>query len=124
MTPEQRRIFDQLQALMSLLEGFSNHVMDALGPEMLPDYALIAQQFEERQQRKSQAERLFVRLTGLEMKLEQYRIGERFVEHVVRAHGIAFMNRAWERAGNLPTLEEIYEPEQWVRRLSLTPDNP
>jgi coenzyme F420 biosynthesis associated uncharacterized protein len=118
MTTEQRRIFDQLQGLMSLLEGFSNHVMDALGPDMLPDYSLIARQFEARQQRKGQAEKLFIKITGLEMKLEQYRIGEHFVDCVVREHGIAFMNRAWECAENLPTLREIYRPEEWVARLS------
>jgi len=121
MTAQQRQIFDQLQALMSLLEGFSNHVMDALGPDMLPDYELIARQFEARQERKSQAERLFVKLTGLEMKLEQYRIGERFVEHVVRERGIGFMNRAWEGPQNLPSLREIYDPEEWVTRLSGVP---
>jgi coenzyme F420 biosynthesis associated uncharacterized protein len=119
MSAEQRGIFDQLQALMSLLEGFSNHVMDALGPEMLPDYELIAQQFEARQQRKSQAERLFVRITGLEMKLEQYRIGEKFVDYVVRERGIDFMNRVWEGPDTLPSLDEIYDPDRWVRRLSL-----
>jgi coenzyme F420 biosynthesis associated uncharacterized protein len=120
MSVDQRRIFDQLQGLMSLLEGFSNHVMDALGPDMLPDYSLIARQFEARQQRKGQAEKLFVKMTGLEMKLEQYRIGERFVDHIVRAHGIAFMNRAWESPENLPSLPEIYDPEAWVARLSLS----
>ncbi|HEY8953015.1 MAG TPA: zinc-dependent metalloprotease, partial [Candidatus Dormibacteraeota bacterium] len=118
MTPDQRRGFDQLQGLMSLLEGFSNHVMDALGPDMLPDYSLIARQFEARQQRKGQAEKLFIKITGLEMKLEQYRIGESFVDHVVRARGIAFMNKAWECAENLPTLAEIHAPEEWIQRLS------
>jgi len=118
MTPDQRRGFDQLQGLMSLLEGFSNHVMDALGPDMLPDYSLIARQFEARQQRKGQAEKLFIKITGLEMKLEQYRIGESFVDRVVRARGIAFMNKAWECAENLPTLAEIHAPEEWIQRLS------
>lgn len=122
MTPGQRRIFDQLQALMSLLEGFSNHVMDALGPEMLPDYELIAGQFERRQQRKGPAEKLFVRMTGLEMKMEQYRIGEQFVDAVVRERGIGFMNHAWEGPTSLPTLAEIYDPPLWVERLSRPAD--
>jgi coenzyme F420 biosynthesis associated uncharacterized protein len=121
MPAEQRRIFDQLQGLMSLLEGFSNHVMDALGPEMLPDYQHIAAQFEARQQRKSQGERLFIRMTGMEMKLEQYRAGEKFVDYVVRERGIGFMNRAWEGPETLPTLREIYEPAGWITRLSEVP---
>jgi coenzyme F420 biosynthesis associated uncharacterized protein len=119
MPPEQRRIFDQLQGLMSLLEGFSNHVMDALGPEMLPDYSTIAARFDARQQQKGQAERLFIRMTGLEIKMEQYRAGERFVDHIVRARDIGFMNRAWEGPDSLPTLREIYQPEDWMARLSI-----
>ncbi|MBV8086958.1 MAG: zinc-dependent metalloprotease, partial [Chloroflexi bacterium] len=116
MTPDQRRIFDQLQALMSLLEGFSNHVMDALGPHLLPDYSRIAAQFERRQQDKSPAEKLFIRMTGLEMKMEQYRIGERFVNEVVRARGVAFTNRVWQGPGWLPNLREVYEPSRWIAR--------
>lgn len=117
MPPEQRGIFDQLQALMSLLEGFSNHIMDALGPEMLPDYERIAAQFERRQQQKGPAEKLFVRLTGLEIKLEQYRVGEQFVDHVVRAKGLTFMNQVWETPESLPTLREIYAPGEWIARM-------
>jgi coenzyme F420 biosynthesis associated uncharacterized protein len=116
MTPEQRIIFDRLQALMSLLEGFSNHVMDALGPDLLPDYSRIAAQFERRQENKSPAEKLFIRATGLEMKMEQYKIGERFVNEIVRSRGIAFMNRVWQGPEWLPNLREVYEPQRWVAR--------
>jgi len=90
--------------------------MDALGPDLLPDYELIARQFEHRQRDKSPAEKLFIRITGLEMKMEQYRAGEHFVNEVVRARGIAFMNQAWSAPANLPTLREIYNPEEWITR--------
>jgi uncharacterized protein (DUF2342 family) len=93
--------------------------MDALGPEMLPDYSTIAARFDARQQQKGQAERLFIRMTGLEIKMEQYRAGERFVDHIVRARDIGFMNRAWEGPDSLPTLREIYQPEDWMARLSI-----
>ena len=117
MPPEQKEIFDRLQALMSLLEGFSNHVMDALGPRLLPDYAAIARRFEQRQEHKGQAERVFMRLTGLEMKMEQYRVGQRFVDEVVRQRGIAFMNRAWRDPESLPGPSEIVHPDEWIARL-------
>jgi uncharacterized protein (DUF2342 family) len=84
---------------------------------MLPDYERIAGQFELRQARKGQAEKLFIQLTGLEMKLEQYRVGESFVDHIVRQRGIGFMNRVWECADNLPTLSEIHNPGSWVQRM-------
>jgi len=121
MTSEQKRIFDQLQALMSLLEGFSNHVMDALGPEMLPDYGLISSQFERRHERKTRGEKLFIRATGLEMKMEQYRIGELFVNDVVHARGVAFMNKVWDGPERLPALREIYHPAEWVDRVGRQP---
>ncbi|MGH2519758.1 MAG: zinc-dependent metalloprotease, partial [Chloroflexota bacterium] len=100
-----------------LVEGFSNHVMDVLGPEMLPDYAHISHAFEGRDRKRGSAEKLFVRLTGLELKMEQYKAGERFVDAVVAAHGIAAMNRAWEGPANLPHLREIYHPQLWLDRV-------
>ncbi len=117
MNPHQQRIFDGLQALMSLLEGFSNHVMDALGPRMLPDYARIAATFEDRQRHKSPAETLFIRMTGLEVKLQQYQLGEAFVDAVVRRVGIEGMNQVWTSPDCLPSLQEIHQPELWLVRM-------
>jgi coenzyme F420 biosynthesis associated uncharacterized protein len=117
MTPEQRAIFRALQALMCLLEGYSNHVMDAVGRDLLPSYRQMKDRFESRLKKKGPAERLFAKLTGLDLKMEQYQLGERFVNAVVERVGVAGMNRVWRGPEALPTLEEIREPRLWIERI-------
>ena len=117
MTPEQREILSRIQALMCLLEGYSNHVMNALGRELLPHFATIEGRIEERSRQRGGAEKLFLRLTGLQMKLDQYRLGAAFVDRVNEQRGIAFVNRVWERMENLPTEPEIRDASLWVQRI-------
>ena len=117
MSPRQRELMSRLQALMSLAEGYSNHVMNAVGRELLPHFDLIHDRVEHRQKSRSRAEELFLKLTGLSMKMEQYRLGEAFVNRVVAERGVAFVNRAWDAPENLPTEREIAEPDRWIRRL-------
>lgn len=117
MTPEQRHIFNQLQALMCLLEGYSNHVMQAVGETILPSYHYLKQRFDDRARNKSTAERLFAKLTGLDIKLEQYALGERFVNDVVHKRGIGFMNRVWQSPLSLPTMDEVRSPDKWIERM-------
>src|SRR5919198_885021 len=96
MTPEQRELMSRLQALMALAEGYSNHVMNNVGRRLLPHFTLIHERVEHRQRQRSQIEQLFLKITGLSLKMEQYRLGERFVDEVVKERGIAFANRAWQ----------------------------
>jgi coenzyme F420 biosynthesis associated uncharacterized protein len=117
MTPQQRELMSRLQALMSLAEGYSNHVMNHVGKELLPNFELIHQRVEHRQRDRSQVEQVFLKITGLSLKMEQYRQGERFVDTVVRERSIGFANRAWESPENLPTEAEIRDPERWIRRM-------
>jgi len=117
MSPEQRELMSRLQALMALAEGYSNHVMNSVGRDMLPHFQLIHERVEHRQRQRSQAEQWFLRITGLSLKMEQYRLGERFVDHVVRERGIAFANRAWHTPETLPTEAEIRNPEGWIGRM-------
>jgi coenzyme F420 biosynthesis associated uncharacterized protein len=118
MSRDQREIFRSLQALMCLLEGYSNHVMDAIGRDLLPSYPIMKARFAIRLKRRGVGERLFAQLTGLDMKLEQYALGERFVNEIVAAVGIDGMARVWAGPANLPTLEEIHDPAGWIRRVS------
>lgn len=117
MTPQQRELMSRLQALMSLAEGYSNHVMNRVGKELLPNFETIHERVEHRRVERSQVEQLFLKITGLSLKMEQYRQGERFVDVVVRERGIAFANRAWQSAEALPTEAEIRDPERWISRM-------
>lgn len=116
-TPEQREILGRLQAIMCVLEGYSNHVMDGVGKQLLSTYETMKERFDRRRQMKSGAERLFQRMIGLELKLQQYKLGQSFVEEVVDAEGMAFLNRVWESAELMPDIDEIRRPADWVDRV-------
>ena len=117
MTPEQRVIFDKIQAVMSVIEGYSNHVMNAIGRDLLKDFDVIAKRFEQRQRQRGYAEQLFARITGLNLKMEQYRLGEQFVNAVVERHGKSAALQMWSGPESLPTMAEIRDPEAWMRRV-------
>ncbi|HMQ32791.1 MAG TPA: zinc-dependent metalloprotease [Chloroflexaceae bacterium] len=117
LTPEQRRIFEQLQALMSLVEGYGNHVMNAVGRQLLPSFEQIEQRVAQRQSTKTLIEQLFNRITGMDLKLAQYQQGEAFINYVIAHRGSGFAHRVWERPEHLPTLQEIKSPQTWIARI-------
>jgi len=117
MSPYQRQMLSRLQALMSLAEGYSNHVMNRVGERLLPSYAEIHERVEHRQANRSQIEELFLRLTGLKMKMEQYALGEKFAGRVADVRDVAFLNLAWQAPEWLPTEAEIRDPDVWIARM-------
>jgi coenzyme F420 biosynthesis associated uncharacterized protein len=118
MTPDQRALFSQMQATMAIVEGYSNHVMNVIGRQVLPGFDQISRQFEKRQREKTIAEQIFLRLTGLDMKLEQYRMGEAFIDHVVARHGHDLAKRVWDGPEQMPTLDEVKNPDKWIARMA------
>ncbi len=121
LSPTQIQLVNQIQALMSVVEGYSDFVMDRIGKEMLATYAYMKREFELRRRRKTGREVLFERVTGLGMKMEQYILGERFVSHVAAERGIDFVNRVWRSPSDIPTLEELVRPNRWITRQESTP---
>jgi coenzyme F420 biosynthesis associated uncharacterized protein len=118
MTPEQRRLFRETQAVMSLLEGFSDYVMDEVGRDLVPDVERISARFHERRSaRRSPFERTVMRLTGMDIKLEQYRKGEHFVRTIAAAAGSSALRRLWDGPESLPRHGEIDDPSKWLARV-------
>ncbi|CAN5694671.1 zinc-dependent metalloprotease [soil metagenome] len=117
MTVEQRALFNQMQAAMCMVEGYSNHVMNAVGRDLLPRFDAISKTFETRRRDRSRIDRLFVRLTGLELKYEQYQLGERFIDIIVASHGHDVAKRIWDNPASLPTMPEIRAPQLWISRV-------
>lgn len=116
-TPEQREILDRITALMSLLEGHADFVMDGVGPSVIPSVGEIRGRFQRRRKEAGRLEQVLRRLLGIDAKMRQYRDGERFVRGVVDGTGMSGFNRVWESPANLPSKDEIAKPAAWVERV-------
>jgi coenzyme F420 biosynthesis associated uncharacterized protein len=117
-TPRQREILDRLMAVMSLLEGHADYVMDGVGPAVVPTVVEIREKFTRRRQTGAgRLDRALRRLLGMDAKLRQYREGERFVRTVVDESGMAGFNKVWTSPNTLPSKAEIRRPEQWAARV-------
>jgi coenzyme F420 biosynthesis associated uncharacterized protein len=117
-TPEQKVVLDRVTAFMSLLEGHAEHVMDGVGPAVVPTVATIRSRFDQRRKDGAGAvDRILRRLLGLDLKALQYAEGKVFVDTAVREAGMAGFNRVWESPATLPTRHEIREPRVWLERI-------
>ncbi|MFM9134229.1 MAG: zinc-dependent metalloprotease [bacterium] len=116
-SPEQREVLDRLTALMSLLEGHADVVMDEVGPGIVPSVAVIRTRFNARRHRASGLDGALRRLLGLDRKMRQYTEGAAFVRGVVDRVGMSGFNAVWSGPEALPSLQEIGEPEAWIARV-------
>ncbi|MFB9316538.1 zinc-dependent metalloprotease [Cryptosporangium minutisporangium] len=116
-TPAQRAVVDRLTALMTLVEGHAEFVMDGVGPDVVPTVEGIRARFNARRAARNPIEKLVRRLLGIEVKMRQYAEGRRFVAAVVEKVGMNGFNQIWTSAGTLPLASEINDPDAWVARV-------
>ena len=113
---QQWKAISKLQAAMTLLEGYSNLVMNEIGRRQLPHFALLEAAYRRRQEQRTPLEKVFLRLTGLEMKMRQYVLGERFCQAVRDTGGPELLARVWQGPEWLPTTAEIQRPQVYIER--------
>ncbi len=117
----ERETMDRTQAVMSVIEGHAEHVMDAVAPELLPSLPELRRSIDERRSVQSPFGRLISRLLGLEMKLKQYERGKMFCDEIVRSGGREALALLFSTPEALPTLLEIEDPAGWLRRVRPQP---
>jgi coenzyme F420 biosynthesis associated uncharacterized protein len=115
MDDEQRLKLRRVQAFMTASEGYGDHVMHALGAQMLPSYARIDEAMR-RYRETEHVDPVFERLLGIEVKREQYRLGRAFCDAVVELTDEATLARMWDSADALPSMPELEEPRLWLAR--------
>jgi len=113
---EQVQTVRHVQAVMSVLEGYSNFLMHRAGRGAIRGSERLEAAMHQRRRQRGPIERLILAITGLEMKMRQYEVGEQFAVGVVDLAGLNALNRVWESAAMMPTLDELRHPERWVRR--------
>jgi coenzyme F420 biosynthesis associated uncharacterized protein len=115
-SPEQRALMDQVQAAMSVVEGYSEHVMDAIAAEHIPDHEKLRTAMDRRRSSRSAPQRMIERLLGFDVKLRQYEQGKRWADEVAAAAGIHGLNRVWAAPEALPSPDELQHPGAWLKR--------
>jgi coenzyme F420 biosynthesis associated uncharacterized protein len=116
-TPAQKAVLDRLTALMTLLEGHAEFVMDGVGPAVIPTVDAIRAKFNQRRESGNPLEKAIRRLLGIEVKMRQYAEGRKFVHGVVERVGMAGFNKVFSSPLTLPRLDELNDPDAWVTRV-------
>jgi coenzyme F420 biosynthesis associated uncharacterized protein len=116
-TPAQKAVLDRLTALMTLLEGHAEFVMDGVGPEVIPSVESIRAKFNRRREGGNPLEKAIRRVLGIEVKMRQYAEGRKFVHGVVERVGMDGFNKVFDSPLTLPRTEELGDPDAWVARV-------
>jgi coenzyme F420 biosynthesis associated uncharacterized protein len=114
-TPE-RETLDRVQAVMAVIEGHAEHVMDAVAPDLLPSLPKLRAALDRRRKSQSGLSRLVAKLLGLELKLRQYEQGKFFCDAIVRERGPGALHHLWSSPEALPTVTELRDPDAWLKR--------
>jgi coenzyme F420 biosynthesis associated uncharacterized protein len=112
----KRETLDRVQAFMAVLEGYAEHVMDAVGADVLDDLPSLRSALQRRRRDRSGLLKVLERLIGMDLKLRQYEQGKAFCDGVVARGGIEGLNRVWRAPEAMPTIAELADPAAWLRR--------
>ena len=120
-TREQRALMSRMQAAMAVVEGYSEHVMDAIAAEAIPGHERLREAMDARRNSRSAPEKLIERLLGLNLKMRQYEVGKQFCDAVAAQGGIEVLNRVWSSPESLPSEAELDSPGEWLERVGSAP---
>ena len=115
-TTDERETLDRVQAVMAVIEGHAEHVMDAVAPDLVPSLARLRASIDKRRRSQTGLSRLVARLLGMDLKLRQYEQGKRFCDGVVQEAGVAALHHVFSSPETLPTLAELQDPRAWLQR--------
>lgn len=116
-TPGQKAVLDRLTALMTVLEGHAEFVMDGVGPDVVPTVEEIRSKFNRRREAGNPLDRVLRKLLGVDVKMRQYAEGRKFVHAVVERVGMQSFNRIWQSPLTIPRLNELGDPDAWIVRV-------
>jgi coenzyme F420 biosynthesis associated uncharacterized protein len=123
ISPSERSVLDRVQAVMAVIEGHAEHVMDAVAPDLLPSLPRLRDSLNRRRRSQSGLSRIVARMLGLELKLRQYEQGKIFCDAIVEAGGTRALHYVFSSPEALPTLTELRDPPAWLERTSAARDH-
>jgi coenzyme F420 biosynthesis associated uncharacterized protein len=115
-TEAQLGALSKLSALMSVLEGHGEVVMDVAARDLVPDAERFHAVLRHRRDAAAAPAKLLAQLFGIEAKMRQYAEGEHFVRTVRAAGGPALVRQLFDGPASMPSLDELRDPGRWLAR--------
>ncbi|HVA43210.1 MAG TPA: zinc-dependent metalloprotease, partial [Acidimicrobiales bacterium] len=122
-TERQRSVLPRLEALVAVIEGYVDHVVDQAGRRLISSYGPLTEALRRRRVERGQGERMVERLFGLGLGQDQYDRGTAFVSGVLERGGDTALSRLWTDSHALPTPNELDAPGLWLERINLPRDD-
>jgi putative hydrolase len=116
---EQRSLKPHLEAVVAVVVGVVDHVMDQVGAKLIGSYGMLTEALRRRRVETSEADRFVERLIGLELTQATYDRGTAFVDGVIERAGEDGLARLWEDERMLPSPPEVDAPGLWLARINL-----
>lgn len=118
-SPAQLALLPQLEALVAVVVGYVDHLMDRVGGRLIGSYDMLTEALRRRRVTADESDRFVERLLGLELGQDQYDRGEAFIAGVVDRAGTEVLERLWADEADLPTPAEVDAPGLWLARLGV-----
>jgi putative hydrolase len=121
-SPEQEQLLARLDALMTVIVGYVDHVMDRIGENLVSSYGMVTEAVRRRRVEANDADRFVERMFGLHLTQDRYDRGAAFIDGVVERAGIDGLDPLWRSERELPTPAEVGAPGLWLARIELPED--
>ena len=118
-SPAQRELLPRLEALVAVIVGYVDHVMDSVGTQLIGSYPRVTEALRRRRVQADASDRFVDRLLGIGLSQAQYDRGAGFVDGVVERAGKDGLDRLWRSERELPTPAEVDAPGLWLARIDL-----
>jgi putative hydrolase len=118
-SPEQEHLRPRLQAIVAVVVGVVDHVLDQVGGKLITSYPMLTEALRRRRVEAADSDRFVERLFGLELGQSTYERGSAFVSGVLERAGDDGLRRLWTDAEHLPTPNEVDAPGLWLARIDL-----
>jgi len=115
----QTPMLEALQRFVSVLEGYTDVVVEMLGERMITSHGRIDEALKRHRLERGEAAAFGDRLLGLELGRDHYDEGVAFARGVVQRGGMDQLNRLWTGREMMPTRPELEAPGLWLARIDL-----
>lgn len=120
-TERQGPLLEELQRFVSVLEGYTDVVVESVGERMVTSHARLDEALRRHRLERGDATGFVDRLLGLELERSHYDAGVAFCRGVMeRSDGsLDQLNRLWTDESMVPTAAELAAPGLWLARIDL-----